>query len=172
MISYTIPKYLKTKPKIGMKFTSIDDAFSFYNQYARQAGFSARISNSKKHKRTNEVVWKQFACFKEGRTDERRGNKQTKAKKSLIQQFSQANVPTCQQIRLLEIEYGGPEHVGCTEKDISNSEKDLRDEHKGIDAETLIEFFACEKEKKSAFFFDFEIDSDNRFKRHYKKKSH
>ncbi|XP_073138915.1 protein FAR1-RELATED SEQUENCE 5-like [Henckelia pumila] len=66
------------KPKIGMKFTSIEDAFSFYNQYAREAGFSARISNSKKNK-MNEVVWKQFACFKEGHTDESRRNEQEKS---------------------------------------------------------------------------------------------
>ena len=44
------------KPEIGMKFTSIDDAFEFYNQYAREAGFSARISNSKRNKITKEVV--------------------------------------------------------------------------------------------------------------------
>ncbi|KAG6429053.1 hypothetical protein SASPL_107092 [Salvia splendens] len=57
------------KPEIGMKFASINDAFEFYNQYARVAGFSARISNSKKNK-MNEVVWKQFVCFKAGQTDE------------------------------------------------------------------------------------------------------
>lgn len=27
------------KPKIVMEFASIDEAFSFYNQYAREAGF-------------------------------------------------------------------------------------------------------------------------------------
>ncbi|XP_075483706.1 protein FAR1-RELATED SEQUENCE 5-like [Primulina tabacum] len=44
-------------------------------------------------------------------------------------------------MRFLEIEYGGPEHVGYTEKDIRNCEKILRDEQKGIDAEILTEFF-------------------------------
>ncbi|XP_073034950.1 protein FAR1-RELATED SEQUENCE 5-like [Primulina eburnea] len=213
------------KPKIGMEFVSLEDAFSFYNQYAREAGFSARISNNKKNKITNEVVWKKFVCFKEGRTDENWSNKQEKgdqpknerargevrtgckskisivkkqtgpnwivstfmeshnhplstpskvhllrshrnvsaSKKALTQQFSEANVPTCQQLRLLEIEYGGPEHVGCTERDIRNFEKKLRDEQKGIDAETLIEFFASEKDNNSSFFFDYETYSDKRF---------
>ncbi|XP_057785582.1 protein FAR1-RELATED SEQUENCE 5-like [Salvia miltiorrhiza] len=215
------------KPKTGMKFASIDDAFSFYNQYAREAGFSARLSNSKRMKMTNEVVWKQFVCFKAGQTDEARSQKRTqsgsqmktrargevrtdcKAKISIIkqqtgpewsvsifmeghnhglstpsnvyllrshrsvsvvkrvltQQFSEANIPTCQQMRLLEIESGGPESVGCTERDIMNFEKELRDEQKGIDAETLIEFFTSEKEKYSTFFFDYETDSDNKFRR-------
>lgn len=71
----------------------------------------------------------------------------------MSQQFAAANVPTCQQMRLFEIESGGPEHVGCTERDLRNYERTLRDEHKGIDAETLIDFFQSEKEKSSTFFF-------------------
>ncbi|XP_073014540.1 protein FAR1-RELATED SEQUENCE 5-like [Primulina eburnea] len=167
------------KPKIGMKFESLDEAFSFYNQYARESGFSARMSNSKKSKKTKEVIWKKFVCFKEGHTDAIRWSKQSKSdvpikeiasgeirtgsKKALSQQFAEENVPTCQQMRLFEIESGGPEHVGCTERDIRNYEKTLRDEHKGIDAETLIDFFMSEKDKSSTFFFDYETDSDNRF---------
>ncbi|XP_042467641.1 protein FAR1-RELATED SEQUENCE 5-like [Zingiber officinale] len=65
------------KPKYGMEFSSIDETFSFYNQYARESGFSARINSSKKNKITNEVVWKMFVCFKEGHTDDQR-NKQAK----------------------------------------------------------------------------------------------
>ncbi|XP_042458601.1 protein FAR1-RELATED SEQUENCE 5-like [Zingiber officinale] len=213
------------KPKIGMKFSSLEEAYSFYNQYAREAGFSVRINNSKKNKMTNEVVWKKFVCFKEGHTDQMRWNKHAKGdqrirerargevrtgcksnislvkeqtgsiwvvtnfiedynhplstpskvhllrshrnisttKKELIQQFSEANMSTCQPMQLLEIEYDGPERVGCTENDIENFEKELRDEQKDIDVETLIEFFASEKEKNSTFFFDYEMDSDNRF---------
>ncbi|KAG6390848.1 hypothetical protein SASPL_148593 [Salvia splendens] len=183
-----------------MKFQSIDDAFEFYNQYAREAGFSARYSNSRKNKMTNEVVWKQFVCFKAGQTDEARSKNRAptggpiqirargevrtncKAKISIVkqqagsdwsvsvfivltQQFSEANIPTYQQMQLLEMESGGPESVGCTERDIRNLERELRDEQKGIDAETLIEFFTSEKEKNSSFFFDYETDSDHIFKR-------
>ncbi|XP_073025240.1 protein FAR1-RELATED SEQUENCE 5-like [Primulina eburnea] len=213
------------KPEIGMKFESLEEAFSFCNQYARESGFSARMSNSKKSNKTNEVIWKKFVCFKEGHTDAIRWSKQSKsdepvkerargeirtgcklkisvvkeqtgvgwvvstfveshnhplstpskvyllrshrtvsaAKKALTQQFAEANVPTCQQMRLFEIESGGPEHVGCTERDIRNYEKTLRDEHKGIDAETLIDFFLSEKDKSSTFFFNYETDSENRF---------
>ncbi|XP_075475072.1 protein FAR1-RELATED SEQUENCE 5-like [Primulina tabacum] len=215
------------KPTIGMRFDSIEDAFSFYNQYARESGFSARISNSKKSKQTNEVIWKKFVCFKEGQTDDIRWSKQAKndrprkerargktrigcksrlsivkeqtgpgwvvstfteshnhplstpskvhllrshrsisaSKEALSQQFAEANVPTCQQMRLFEIESGGPEHVGFLENDMRNYEKSVRDEHMGIDAETLIDFFESEKEKSSIFFFDYETDSNNIFTR-------
>ncbi|XP_073015699.1 protein FAR1-RELATED SEQUENCE 5-like [Primulina eburnea] len=190
------------KPKIGMKFESLDEAFSFYNQYARESGFSARMSNSKKKwskqsksdepikerargeirtgcKSKISVVKEQtglgwvISTFMESHNHPlstpskvhllRSHRTVSAAKKALSQQFAEANVPTCQQMRLFEIESGGPEHVGCTERDIRNYEKTLRDEHKDIDAETLIDFFMSEKDKSSTFFFDYETDSDNRF---------
>lgn len=68
-------------------------------------------------------------------------------------------------MRLLEIDYGGPERLGCTEKYIRNLEKTLKYEQKGINAETLIEFFVSEKDKNSTFLFDYETNSENRFSR-------
>ncbi|KAL2475390.1 Protein FAR1-RELATED SEQUENCE 5 [Abeliophyllum distichum] len=56
-------------PIVGQEFESHDAAYSFYNGYAREAGFSARIANSKK-KETNETYWKLFVCSKEGKTDD------------------------------------------------------------------------------------------------------
>ncbi|KAG6430838.1 hypothetical protein SASPL_108911 [Salvia splendens] len=123
-----------------MKFESVDDAFEFYNQYAREAGFSARYSNSRKNKMTNEVVWKQFVCFKAGQTDEARSKNRPptggpiqirargevrtncKAKISIVKQqigsdwsvsvfMEEANILTCQQMQLLEMESGGLESV-------------------------------------------------------------
>ncbi|XP_073152019.1 protein FAR1-RELATED SEQUENCE 5-like [Henckelia pumila] len=183
------------KPKIGMEFGSVDEAFLFYNHYAREAGFSTRINNSKKDKITNEVVWKQFVCSKEGHTDEKkkqpsdekrrkeRARSQVRtgcrSKISIVKAQSGTNwdvsafqeshnhplsTPS-KQIRLLEIEYGGSEHIGCTETDIRNFERDLKNEQKVIDAETLIKFFASKKEKNSDFFFIYETDSEKRLNR-------
>ena len=39
------------KFKVKQEFKSIEEVFSFYNAYARECGFSARMSNSKKRKR-------------------------------------------------------------------------------------------------------------------------
>ncbi|XP_073152440.1 protein FAR1-RELATED SEQUENCE 5-like [Henckelia pumila] len=131
------------KPKLGMEFGSVDEAFSFYNHYAREAGFSTRINNSKKDKNKNEAQnganWA-ISAFQESHNHPlsthskghllRSHRSVSAAKKALTQQFSEANVPTCQQIRLLEIEYGGSEHVGCTETDLRNFERDLKNEQK------------------------------------------
>ncbi|XP_042012355.1 protein FAR1-RELATED SEQUENCE 5-like [Salvia splendens] len=195
------------KSEIGMKFATVDDTFSFYNQYAREFGFSARLSTcqtdeyrSKKRKTSGDTIktrargevrtgckakitivkqqtgpdWS-VSVFVEGHNHGlstpskvhllRSHRSVSMVKRVLTQQLSEANIPTCQQMQLLEIECGGPENVGCTERDIRNFEKELKDEQKGIDAETLIEFFTLEKEKNKAFFFDYETDSDNRFSR-------
>ncbi|KAL2532707.1 Protein FAR1-RELATED SEQUENCE 5 [Abeliophyllum distichum] len=91
----------------------------------------------------------------------------SKIKKALVQQFSEANIPTCQQVRLLEIDAGGPSSIGCVEKDIRNYQRDVRQEMLGHDAETLIEHFTFEKEKNPNFVFDYETDDENKFVRYF-----
>ncbi|XP_022897649.1 protein FAR1-RELATED SEQUENCE 5-like [Olea europaea var. sylvestris] len=57
------------KPKVGQEFEKIEGAYEFHNTYTRDAGFSARLFNSKKRLGTSEVFWKQFVCYKEGEKD-------------------------------------------------------------------------------------------------------
>ncbi|CAA0812843.1 Protein FAR1-RELATED SEQUENCE 11 [Striga hermonthica] len=74
-----VPKVtIGATPKVGQVFQSLEEAYNFYNNYAKQAGFSVRIANNKKSKETNEEVWKMYSCNKEGKTDE---TWQTKKKK-------------------------------------------------------------------------------------------
>ena len=54
------------KPKSGQGFESLDDAHEFYNNYAKEAGFSVRINYSRKNKETNEILRKEYVCSKEG----------------------------------------------------------------------------------------------------------
>lgn len=56
------------KPKVGQEFETIEAAYAFYSTYGREAGFSARMNNSKKRPGTNKLVWKQIVCYKEGET--------------------------------------------------------------------------------------------------------
>ncbi|XP_075504589.1 protein FAR1-RELATED SEQUENCE 5-like [Primulina tabacum] len=154
------------KPKIGMKFESLEDTFSFYNQYARES---------------DEIRWSKQAKSEEPIKERARGEIRSgcKSKISVVKEqtslgwvvntFMESHnhpLSTPSKVYLLcSHQSGGPEHVGCTERDMRNYEKTLRDEHKGIDVETLIDFFQSEKDKSSTFFFDYETDSDNRFSR-------
>ncbi|KAL2492633.1 Protein FAR1-RELATED SEQUENCE [Abeliophyllum distichum] len=54
-------------PIVGQEFESNEAAYGFYNQYAREAGFSTQMSNSKKKKDTKETYWKMFVFSKEGK---------------------------------------------------------------------------------------------------------
>ncbi|XP_042466252.1 protein FAR1-RELATED SEQUENCE 5-like [Zingiber officinale] len=197
VLTYTIPQVgEERKPQIGMEFPSLEEAFAFYNQYARESGFSARLGNTaqvdsvkerargevrtgcraklslvKEQTEANWIVTKFLESHNHPLSTPSKVHllhshrHVSEAKKVLTQQFAEANIPTCQQVRLLEIDSGGPEFLGCTEWDIRNFERELRDEQKGIDAETLIEFFATEKEKNPGFFYAYEIDSTGRFTR-------
>ena len=54
------------EPKSGQGFESLDDAHEFYNNYAKEAGFSVRINYSRKNKETNAILRKEYVCSKEG----------------------------------------------------------------------------------------------------------
>ncbi|XP_060669827.1 protein FAR1-RELATED SEQUENCE 5-like [Ziziphus jujuba] len=88
----------------------------------------------------------------------------SEAKKSLTLQFSAANVPTHQQISIIEFEARGIENIGCTKKDIYNHETKVRNELKGQDAELLKEYFLTEQEKDPCFFFKIDVDDDGKLK--------
>nr|XP_015873856.1 protein FAR1-RELATED SEQUENCE 5-like [Ziziphus jujuba var. spinosa] len=169
------------KPKVGQEFESIDGAHEFYIKYAKEAGFSVHNSSTKRCKGANEVVRKEFVCFKEEvssiKDDERKRcwgmtRENCKAKLAVVRSktgkfvisFSAANVPTHQQISILEFEAGGIENIGCTTKDIYNHEAKVRNELKGQDAELLKEYFLTEQEKDSCFFFKIDVDDDGKLK--------
>lgn len=54
-----------------MSFANIEDAFKFYNSYAKVAGFSIRKGS--KNKKKNVVVWKKYVRAKEGQRVENSG---------------------------------------------------------------------------------------------------
>ncbi|XP_038690412.1 protein FAR1-RELATED SEQUENCE 5-like [Tripterygium wilfordii] len=56
-------------PKIGQEFESLDESQNYYNEYAREAGFSVRLSSTKRNK-SNEFIRREFVCFKEGIREE------------------------------------------------------------------------------------------------------
>jgi hypothetical protein len=54
----------KIQPCVGMKFTTMDEAFNFYNVYAGLIGFSVRKDSYTRS--TNGVSSYRFVCSKEG----------------------------------------------------------------------------------------------------------
>ncbi|KAL2461525.1 Protein FAR1-RELATED SEQUENCE 5 [Abeliophyllum distichum] len=162
-----VPDVTTTRiPKVGQEFESHEEAYNFYNQYAREAGFSTRIANRNLWVVNKFVAEHNHALCTPSRVHLLRSHRcVTATKKALAQQFSEANIPTCQQLRLMEIDAGGAASIGYVERDLRNHERDIREQLKGHDAETLIEFFSFEKEKSPNFYFNYETDSENTFVR-------
>ena len=67
------------KPFIGKEFNSIDEAFTFYNAYARVCGFSVRKGTQRCSTKEPVAIWCVLLCSKEGERDEKH-DKQKKAK--------------------------------------------------------------------------------------------
>ncbi|KAL5861893.1 hypothetical protein ACOSQ4_003189 [Xanthoceras sorbifolium] len=203
------------KPNLLQEFMNLDDVHAFYNNYAKEAGFSVRLGSSKKSKDTNVIERKEYLCYKEGvscileKSDRKRRRSITReccsaklavvrtkkgtykvsqfieghthplatprkvhllrshrkvsmAQKSLSQKLSAANIPTHQQISILEMEAGGIQNIGCTKTNIYNYERDLQNAMKGHDAELLYEYFESEQEKNSSFTFKIKAGDDDR----------
>ncbi|OMO86939.1 hypothetical protein COLO4_20854 [Corchorus olitorius] len=51
---------------LGMEFNSEDEAYEYYNAYAREIGFSIRKEYVNRNKKLGYVTSRKFTCFKEG----------------------------------------------------------------------------------------------------------
>ncbi|XP_026657283.2 protein FAR1-RELATED SEQUENCE 5-like isoform X3 [Phoenix dactylifera] len=56
----------KIEPFEGMEFATEEDAWTFYNSYARLLGFNTRISIFHRSRRDGSITSRQFVCAKEG----------------------------------------------------------------------------------------------------------
>ncbi|KAK2634436.1 hypothetical protein Ddye_029228 [Dipteronia dyeriana] len=68
--------------------------------------------------------------------------------------FFGTNIPTCQQVSILELQAGGIENIGCKEREFYNQVRNLCKEMKGHDVDLLYEHFLSKQEKKPAFSFE------------------
>ncbi|XP_020421247.1 protein FAR1-RELATED SEQUENCE 5-like [Prunus persica] len=98
------------RPKVGMKFDSLDFVYDFYNRYALLAGFSIRRHSSGREKYSKEILRKEFVCCKQ------------EPAKLLTKQLGSADIPTHKKMSILEVQSGGMEKIGFTKKDIYNFE--------------------------------------------------
>ncbi|WCJ43399.1 FAR1-related sequence 5 [Euphorbia peplus] len=91
--------------------------------------------------------------------------KMSTAKKNLVQVLKEVDIPISQQFALFETQAGGYENVGCIEKDLRNAVRDEREKIKGHDVDILYEHFTAEKEKDPEFFYEFDLDEEQRLVR-------
>lgn len=69
-------------PEVGMLFTSEDEAYRFYSNYAKEKGFTVRKGKTVKAPKTKQLKRRQFVCSREGQKNLRSGKKTKFEKKS------------------------------------------------------------------------------------------
>ncbi|XP_020262869.1 protein FAR1-RELATED SEQUENCE 5-like [Asparagus officinalis] len=119
----------------------------------------------------NNGIWSVYKFVEEhnhtitspSRTHFLRGNREvTSAKKTLIKQFGEVNIPTNKQMAFFENSSGGFHRIGCIETDVRNYERDLREERRGHDAQMMLDHFKSEQEKNPSFYYVYEVDEEKR----------
>lgn len=56
------------KPHKGQGFDNLEEAFAFYNKYAKGAGFSVKINSNRRSKDNNDILRKEYVCFRKGKS--------------------------------------------------------------------------------------------------------
>ncbi|KAL2924578.1 Protein FAR1-RELATED SEQUENCE 7 [Bienertia sinuspersici] len=69
------------KPVVGMKFDTLQQGISFYENYARVSGFDTRLYSTKKRKSDGKISLKYFVCNKEGFRETKRRQSNCKKEK-------------------------------------------------------------------------------------------
>ncbi|KAG6537339.1 hypothetical protein ZIOFF_002427 [Zingiber officinale] len=64
-------EYLELEPKVGMVFHSEEEAFNFYNSYAKRKGFSVRKGHLSR-RRDNSIRDRHYVCSNEGTRQDHR----------------------------------------------------------------------------------------------------
>ena len=86
-----LPHLNAVKPRIGQEFATLDDVQKFYNSYAKAAGFSIRNWSLRKSRLTNEIMRKEYVCFKQGKGSIV-ADKKTKRRRGFIKEDCKARI--------------------------------------------------------------------------------
>ncbi|XP_076937842.1 protein FAR1-RELATED SEQUENCE 5-like [Bidens hawaiensis] len=173
------------KPVKGMMFSSIDQAFDFYCEYAKKPGFGAHKGGSYMH--GGVLKTKYFTCCKEGhkpakmydsKDDFVEGNnhkmfvdsdmqfvrsarKLTHVQEEAIYELSNMNLGPVKAFNLMRTQYGGFEKVGATKDDCKNFKQGLNCYIGGYDAEMIIQRLCAKKTFSSDYSFEYDVNDDH-----------
>ncbi|KAL5731800.1 hypothetical protein ACHQM5_004497 [Ranunculus cassubicifolius] len=68
-VDYDMAVGLGNVPVVGMNFKSEDEAYNFYNEYAKAVGFSIRKFNKYTRPKDEKLIWRIFCCSCEGKRE-------------------------------------------------------------------------------------------------------
>jgi hypothetical protein len=84
--------------------------------------------------------------------------------KNLFHAYGKANIGTSKTFHLLKEQFGGYENVGCTQRDLQNYSRDVRNLIKNFDAHFFIDNFRRKQEINQSFYYAYEVSEEGRLK--------
>ncbi|WVZ69554.1 hypothetical protein U9M48_018325, partial [Paspalum notatum var. saurae] len=179
------------EPHVGLTFETWERAQTYYNKYARHAGFSIEIDTSKDSKRENEK--RKTRCparmivrkMEQGRWQvvyfSKDHNHECVKKFSLTKYLaSHRSIPpeekgfikflhgccitTTRAFQIMAELYGGIENCPYTQGDTKNLRLEYRAEYRGKDVKATLEYFEELKKEDPEFYYSYSLDEFDRVK--------
>ncbi|XP_060211988.1 protein FAR1-RELATED SEQUENCE 5-like [Lycium barbarum] len=85
-----------------------------------------------------------------------------KSVKRILEANDRAGLRPCKSVRLLEVQSGGPENMGCIPKDCRNYVEQQRLQMLGGDANALCQFFSDMQTNDNEFYYSMDMDGAGR----------
>ncbi|XP_076917593.1 protein FAR1-RELATED SEQUENCE 5-like [Bidens hawaiensis] len=173
----------------GMMFSSIDQAFDFYSEYAKKVGFGVRKGGSYLH--DGVLKTKYFTCCKEGHKPAnicdskvhdffeshnhrmvadsnmkfvRFARKLTHVQKEAIYELSNMNLGPIKAFNLMRTQYGGFEKLSATKDDCKNFKQCLNCYIGEYDAEMIAQRLCANRTFSSEYSFEYDVNDDREYK--------
>ncbi|XP_026398732.1 protein FAR1-RELATED SEQUENCE 5-like [Papaver somniferum] len=155
----------KEDPKIGMIFDTIDEAYEYYNIYARKVGFSVRIQRTNRN-RTEKIRRQLLVCNCEGSYRKVRTPKKKRAERRFgckaMFEIKLCDGDKYEKFSYMREESGCARNLNFTRIDSNNfihRIKRLEFFKKG-DAQCLLDYFKKKKQENKHFFYCFRTNED------------
>ncbi|KAK1413055.1 hypothetical protein QVD17_34778 [Tagetes erecta] len=168
-VSYISSANSSIKPVVGMKFNSIENAFTFYKAYALSSGFSIRkhteyIEKTKGVLSVRFIILKKsitiFFVHKEDVMFLPAARRVDHVKENAIQALAAINLGPVRAFNILKSLMGGYAEVGATKADFKNYKRDLNKYIGEYDADMIVQLILNKKKHLPNFTCEYTVKED------------
>ncbi|XP_076896148.1 protein FAR-RED IMPAIRED RESPONSE 1-like [Bidens hawaiensis] len=154
------------KPVKGMMFSSTDQTFDFYSEYAKKTGFGVRKCGSYMHDVHDFVEGHNHSMVADCDMQfVRPARKLTHVQEETIYELFNLNLEHVKAFNLMRTQYGGFEKVGATKDDCKNFKQGLNCFIGEYDAEMIVQRLCAKKTFSSDYSFEYDVNDNGELTR-------
>ncbi|KAK9071749.1 hypothetical protein SSX86_008178 [Deinandra increscens subsp. villosa] len=143
-----------------MLFTSLEEAEAFYNEYAKQSGFTVR--KGPQYEVSGVIKGRHFVCSKEDMYFLRSNMHLTRVQESQIYELYFANLGPIKAFNVMWTKYGGFEKVGATVVECKNFKRDLNCYFGEYVADIVVRRMLNKKDFLPDYSFEYTVDNEGK----------